>query len=171
MGITRRGSSRPGSVRRTRSRLQGPEVLEGRQLLASNLAGVGSPYIPADLYVRNPITNQREMVTAAALQSPYNPNGPLVSNQGKIVSGKDRAGNEYTITVHGPGQVIVTDTTPNDGALDDDIATIQIVGSNINSTYVTGSTVASARVLTNGTVKFNQSRLPPRVFRWITSLV
>ncbi|MDR3619597.1 MAG: hypothetical protein P4L85_09620 [Paludisphaera borealis] len=154
MGIMRRGSSRPGSVRR--SRLQGPEVLESRQLLASNIAGYLSPYIPSDLYVRNPITNQREFVSAQSLQRPNDPNGPLVSNQGKIVSGKDRAGNEYTITVHGPGQVIVTDTTPNDGALDDDIATIQIVGSNIRSTYVTGSTVASARTLTNGVVKFNQ---------------
>ena len=93
MGIMRRGSGRPSSVRRNRSRLQGLEVLESRQLLASNLAGYGSPYIPSDLYVRNPITNQREMVSASALQQPNNPNGPLVSNQGKIVSGMDRAGN------------------------------------------------------------------------------
>ncbi len=42
------------------------------------------------------------------------------------------------ITVHGPGKVIVTDTTPNDGVLDDDINTIQLVGTSINSTYVTG---------------------------------
>jgi len=125
-------------------------------MLASNIAGYLSPYIPSDLYVRNPITNQKEMVSAQALQQPNNPDGPLTSNQGKLVSGKDRAGNEYTITVHGPGQVIVTDTTPNDGALDDDIATIQIIGSNIRSTYVTGSTVASARTLTSGTVKFNR---------------
>jgi hypothetical protein len=154
MGILRRGSGRPGSVRR--GRLRGLEVLESRQLLASNIASYLSPYIPSDLYVRNPVTNEKEMVSAQALQRPNDPNGPLVSNQGKIVSGKDRAGNEYTITVHGPGQVIVTDTTPNDGALDDDIATIQIVGSNIRSTYVTGSTVASARTLTSGTVKFNR---------------
>ena len=50
----------------------------------------------------------------------------------------------------------MTDTTPNDGALDDDIATIQIVGSSLKSTYVTGSTIASNRTLTNGVVSFNQ---------------
>ena len=44
-----------------------------------------------------------------------------------MVSGTDRAGDKWVITVHGPGQVIVTDTTPNDGALDDDINTIQLV--------------------------------------------
>jgi hypothetical protein len=52
--------------------------------------------------------------------------------------------------------VIVTDTTPNDGALDDDINTIQIVGSNPNLTYVTGTVVASNRVLSDGTVLFNR---------------
>lgn len=66
------------------------------------------------------------------------------------------AGNQWTITVHGPGYAIVTDTTPNDGALDDDIDTIQIVGSNINSTFVTGSTTASTAVLSDGTVRFNR---------------
>ena len=85
-----------------------------------------------------------------------NPNSPLLSNQGKIVSGTDRDGDQWTITVHGPGQVIVTDTTPNDGALDDDIATIQIINSNPRTTYVTGTTVASNRVLTDGTVNFNR---------------
>ena len=32
-----------------------------------------------------------------------NPNSPLLSNQGKIVSGTDRQGDQWTITVHGPG--------------------------------------------------------------------
>ena len=40
--------------------------------------------------------------------------------------------------------MIVTDTTPNDGVLDDDINTIQIVGTTRNSTYVTGTVRASA---------------------------
>ena len=155
MGSTRRGSSRSASARR--GRFQALEVLETRQMLASNIASYLSPYIPTDLYVRNPVTNQKESsVVAASLLRPHDVNNALVSNEGKIVTGKDRSGNEWTITVHGPGKVIVTDTTPNDGALDDDIATIQIVGSNINSTYVTGSTVASARTLTSGTVRFNK---------------
>jgi len=96
------------------------------------------------------------MIEARTLLRGHDPNAPLLSNQGKIVTGKDRAGNEWTITVHGPGEVIVTDTTPNDGALDDDIATIQIINSNIHSTYVTGETRASARTPTGGTVSFNQ---------------
>ncbi len=66
----------------------------------------------------------------------------LLTNQGKVVTGTDRSGNEWTITVHGPGQVIVTDTTPNDGSLDDDIATIQIINSDIRRTYVTGTVVS-----------------------------
>ncbi len=65
-------------------------------------------------------------------------------------------GNQWTITVHGPGQVIVTDTTPNDGSLDDEINTIQIIGSNPRTTYVTGTTVASNTVLSSGTVNFNR---------------
>ena len=52
--------------------------------------------------------------------------------------------------------MIVTDTTPNDGALDDDINTIQIINSNPRTTYVTGTTVASNLVLSDGTVRFNR---------------
>jgi hypothetical protein len=116
-----------------------------------------SPYIPSDLYVRNPATNtQQGAYLASSLYRAHDVNGALVSNQGKIVTGMDRAGNQWTITVHGPGYAIVTDTTPNDGALDDDIDTIQIVGSNINSTFVTGSTTASTAVLSDGTVRFNR---------------
>jgi hypothetical protein len=32
----------------------------------------------------------------------HNPQSPLFNNQGKVVSGKDRAGDEGTITVHPP---------------------------------------------------------------------
>jgi len=89
-------------------------------------------------------------------QAQANPQASLVNNEGKIVSGTDRQGNQWTITVHGPGQVIVTDITPNDGALDDDIDTIQLVGTNPNSTTVTATTKASAFTPTNGTVFFNR---------------
>ena len=50
----------------------------------------------------------------------------------------------------GPGKVIVTDTTPNDGALDDDINTIQLVGTNIHDSYVTGNVIESNLVQTGG---------------------
>ncbi len=154
MGSTRRGTGRPRSTRRLR--FQGLEHLESRQLLASNLGAAMAPYIPGDLPVRNPATGQLRMIQVQSLIRGNDPDAPLYSNQGKIVSGKDRAGNEWTITVHGPGEVIVTDTTPNDGALADDIATIQIINSNIHTTYVTGETTASARTLTGGTVTFNR---------------
>jgi len=154
MGSTRRGTGRPRSTRRLR--FQGLEHLEARQLLASNLAAAIAPYLPGDLPVRNPATGQLGKIQVQSLTRGNDPTAPLYSNQGKIVTGKDRAGNEWTITVHGPGEVIVTDTTPNDGALADDIATIQIINSNINTTYVTGETTASARTLTGGTVTFNR---------------
>jgi hypothetical protein len=155
MGSKRRGASRPATARR--ARFQVVETLESRQLLASNIAPYLSPYIPSDLYVRNPATNMKEgAYLASTLYRAHDVDGALVSNQGKIVTGVDRAGNQWTITVHGPGYAIVTDTTPNDGALDDDIDTIQIVDSDINRTYVTGSTTASAQTLTSGTVRFNR---------------
>lgn len=150
MGSTRRGPSRPRSTRRLR--FPGLENLEARQLLASNLGGAIAPYMPGDLY----IGPHFQKVEVGSLIRGNDPNAPLFNNQGKIVTGKDRAGNEWTITVHGPGEVIVTDTTPNDGALADDIATIQIINSNIHTTHVTGATVASARTPTDGTVTFHQ---------------
>jgi len=60
------------------------------------------------------------------------------------------------ITVHGPGEVIVTDTTPNDGVLHDDINTIQLINTNAKKTYVTGNVIPSNTVQTNGEVIFNQ---------------
>lgn len=68
-----------------------------------------------------------------------------LDNDGRVITGKDRQGDEYTLILHGPGSLIVSDVTPNDGALDDDIDTIQIVGSNPHTTYVTGQVTATAR--------------------------
>lgn len=153
MGFKQHRSDRPDSARRTR--FQGPEPLESRQLL-SGVPSYYSLYIPSDLYVTNPITHQRIPYSMRNLMQHNNPDSPLLSNRGKIVSGTDRNGTQWTITVHGPGEVIVTDTTPADGALDDNIATIQIINSNPRRTYVTGTTVASNRVLTDGTVNFNR---------------
>ena len=125
MRCTRRRSGRSESDRRRH--VAQPESLESRIVLSSALPSYLAPWIPSDLPVQNPITHQKEMISAASLH-PNNPNSPLYTNEGKIVSGTDRAGDIWTITVHGPGKVIVTDTTPNDGALDDDINTIQLVG-------------------------------------------
>jgi hypothetical protein len=154
MGSKRQRSDRPDSARRRQ--FHAPEALESRQLLATTLPSYLSMYTPSDLYVTNPITHHRIPFSIRNLMQHNNPDSPLLNNQGKIVTGKDRQGNEWTITVHGPGKVIVTDTTPNDGSLDDDINTIQIVGSDPRRTYVTGTVVSSDRVLGNGTVVFNR---------------
>ena len=114
--------------------------------------------------VTNPITHQRELFIGSESVNPNNPNSPGFNNEGKVVTGTDRAGDKWTITVHGPGKVIVTDTTPNDGVLDDDINTIQLVGTSLKSTYVTGNVIASNRSAnstgairpSNGTILFNQ---------------
>lgn len=142
MRCTRRRSERSESVRRRH--VTQPEALESRIVLSSALPSYLSPWLPADLPVENPKTGQREMINARSLH-PDNPNSPLYTNDGKIVSGTDRAGDLWTITVHGPGRVIVTDTTPNDGVLDDDIDTIQLVGTSPKDTYVTGLVRATAR--------------------------
>jgi hypothetical protein len=133
-----------------------PEALESRQLLSSGVPRYQSPWIPSDLLVTNPITRQRELFSAHSLVNPNNPNSPGLINQGKVVSGIDRQGDKWVITVHGPGQVIVTDTTPNDGALDDDINTIQLIHTNPHKTYVTGNVIASNLELTTGEILFNQ---------------
>lgn len=153
MRCTRRRSARTDSDRRRH--VTQPESLESRIVLSSGLPAYLAPWIPSDLPVSNPITHQKEFISVASLHR-SNPNSQLYSNEGKIVSGTDREGDLWTITVHGPGKVIVTDTTPNDGVLDDDINTIQIVGSNPNKTYVTGEVRASATNLTTGTIPFNE---------------
>jgi hypothetical protein len=120
-----------------------PEALESRELLASGVPAYASPWLPSDLFVTNPITHQRELINSSQLVNQNDPNSPGLSNEGKIVTGQDREGDKWTITVHGPGQVIVTDTTPNDGALDDDIDTIQLINTNPQTTFVTGNVISS----------------------------
>jgi hypothetical protein len=123
-----------------------PEVLESREVLSSGVPAYASPWLPSDLFVTNPITHQRELINSSQLVNQNDPNSPGLSNEGKIVTGQDRQGDKWTITVHGPGEVIVTDTTPNDGALDDDIDTIQLINTNPRTTYVTGNVIASNTV-------------------------
>jgi hypothetical protein len=134
------------------------EVLERRELLsgAPSVSQLFAPWRPFDLPVFNPITKQPVSLNAQIkLIHDTNPQNTFYNNQGKVVSGTDRAGDLWTITVHGPGTVIVTDATPNDGALDDNIDTIQLLGTTL-ATYVTGSVVASDRTPTSGTVFFNK---------------
>ncbi len=154
MRFARQRSGRPTGTRR--SHVSEAEVLETRQVLSHALPSYLNPWLPSDLPVSNPVTHQRELLSVNSLYGPFNVNSPIMDNAGKIVSGTDRAGDKWVITVHGPGEVIVTDTTPNDGALDDDINTIQLVGTSPTSTYVTGQVVASATNFTPGTVLFNE---------------
>jgi hypothetical protein len=133
-----------------------PEVLETRQVLSHALPSYLNPWLPSDLPISNPVTHQRELLNMNSLYGPFNVSSPIMDNAGKIVSGTDRAGDKWVITVHGPGEVIVTDTTPNDGVLHDDINTIQLVGTSLKSTYVTGQVVASPKHFTPGTMLFNE---------------
>jgi hypothetical protein len=128
--------------------------LEGRTLL-SQAPGPFSFYVPSDLPVQQ-VNHQPIPFLVQSLVRPGDPQSPLLNNEGKVVSGKDTEGDEWTITVHGPGTVIVTDTTPNDGSLDSPINTIQLLGTSLTQTYVTGNVVGSDRVLSSGTVEFNR---------------
>lgn len=152
-GNTRKRSGRACALGR-RIASSGVEALESRQLLTGPYAINSSLYVPSAYPPRTishytPANNipQPAVATLPVLGG--------VTNEGRLVSGQDRQGDSWTITVHGPGKVIVTDISPNDGALDDAIDTIQIVGSNPRTTYVTGQTTASARIITDGTVPFN----------------
>jgi hypothetical protein len=144
MSFTQQRSGRSDWARRRL--VSAPEVLESRQVLSSGVPAYASPWLPSDLFVTNPITHQRELINSSQLVNQNDPNSPGLSNEGRIVTGQDREGDQWTITVHGPGEVIVTDTTPNDGALDDDIDTIQLIGTNPRTTYVTGNVIASNKV-------------------------
>jgi hypothetical protein len=149
-GHSRRRERRAGTALLKTS--SGLEQLESRQLLTAapnlhffptqyvhNTRGTGSPVI----WTNHPLGSTMRQLAST-------------DNDGKLLTGKDRAGNEWQLAVSGPGVVIVTDAVPNDGALADDIDTIQIVGADPRLTVVRGSVVQSARVLTDGTVTFNR---------------
>jgi hypothetical protein len=167
MSFKRRRSDRPDPAHRGLG--SSLERLEGRELLSTTRVQPFSQWLAvSDLPIFNPISHQpiKNSITRFEAQATVNPNSSFLGNEGKVVTGLDRLGNEYTITVHGPGTVIVTDTTPNDGVLDDNINTIQLINTNPKTTYVTGSVVASEKATPNaknpqigaalGTVLFNQ---------------
>ena len=151
MRSERRRSGRPDKARgRPVPRL---ETLEGRQLLAQGSAGFGY-YLPTDLPNRT-VDNQLPTTSIYQPKSVGDRQLSFLDSEGKVLTGKDREGDEWSITVHGPGSVIVTDTTPNDGVFDDELDTIQLVGTSLTDTYVTGQVVSSARVITSGTINFS----------------
>lgn len=149
MSLTRRRSDRPGlALRRGGSRL---EELEGRQLLTS---ASFSYYNPDSL----PNSVRPGNVPSPLIAHPIGIGDQTLAsldNQGKSLTGRDRNGNVWTITVHGPGQVIVSDATPDDGVLDDDLATIQLIGTDPNRTHVIGQVVASDSTLTDQSTPTN----------------
>jgi hypothetical protein len=150
LGFWRR---RPDRDKPQRSRLRtSVEALEGRQLMAAD--GPNLHYVPSVLTQNTRGTHSPPLYYNHPIGTPARQLS-FLDNDGKVLTGKDREGDEWQIVVHGPGAVIVSDATPNDGALDDDINTIQLVGTNPHKTYVTGTVVASARVITDGTVRFN----------------
>ena len=160
MSSTRRRSARPDPSRyRPASSL---EALESRQLLTQ------SPYLAINAYPLTdylPATNPGS-VPLADVQHPIGSNPAVLAtyqNQGKILTGQDRQGNRWQLTLKGPGQIIVTDTTPNDGVLDDDINTITLVGTSLTRSTLVGTVEQSARqpttqelLTTLGQVYFNR---------------
>jgi hypothetical protein len=156
MSFPRTGPSGSERIRSDRRLFCKPDELEVRRVLQAGIPAYQSPWIPSDLLVTNPITKERELFLGRNQVNPFDANSQGFNNAGKVVSGTDRAGDKWVITVHGPGQVIVTDTTPNDGALDDDINTIQLINTNAKKTYVTGNVIPSNTVQTNGDIIFNQ---------------
>ncbi len=152
MGFTRRRLNRPDQARlRLGSNL---EHLESRALLAASPSGF-SFYTPSDLPART-ISHSSPRITINHPIGESDRQLSFLDNDGKIITGKDRAGNEYTITVHGPGVAIVTDATPTDGILADDIDTIQLIGTSLEDTYVTGQVLSSFKTQTDGTTRFNR---------------
>ena len=159
MSSTRRRSARPGPARfRLVSEL---ESLESRQLLTQ------SPYLNVNSY---PVTNSQPYVNPGSvpLAQSNHPIGtnPIVlsgyQNEGKDITGQDRQGNRYELKLTGPGEIIVTDVTPNDGALDDNINTITLVGTSLTKSVLTGTVqqsyyqpTSSESLTTLGQVYFN----------------
>ena len=160
MSSSRRRSSRPSSAYRRPTRAL--ETLETRQLLAQ------STYLPIGAYPLTdfPAAQDPGRVPAAQVDHPIG-SGPAIlatySNQGKVITGQDRQGNQYQLKLTGPGSIIVSDATPNDGVLDDDIDTIRLVGTSLSQSVLTGTVIPSAiapgiytELPTLGEVRFNR---------------
>ncbi len=140
------------------------EALEPRQLLTQ------TPYLNVTNGNGYPLTNTLPVqnpgsVPLPEINHPIGTNPAILSgfqNEGKNISGEDRQGNRYNLKLTGPGEIIVTDTSPNDGALDDNINTITLVGTNATQSVLTGTVEqsfhqpSSSELLTTlGQVYFN----------------
>ena len=160
MSSSRRRSARPDPARfRVGSSL---ESLESRQLMTQ------SPYLAIGNYPLADFAPARDPGTVpnAQIAHPIGTDPRILAtyqNQGKELSGQDRQGNRWHLVLTGPGQIIVTDVTPNDGVLDDDLNTIRLVGTSATKSVLTGSVDPSARaisdstlVTTQGTLRFNR---------------
>jgi hypothetical protein len=136
MSSTRRRSARPDPARfRLGSNL---EFLESRQLLTQ------TPYLPLSAYPTTIVqkTTDPGSVPIGTVVHPIGSSAATLatySNEGKFITGEDRQGNRWQLTLTGPGEIIVTDTTPNDGVLDDDINSITLVGTSLTKSVLTGS--------------------------------
>jgi hypothetical protein len=135
------------------------ETLESRQLLTS---GSLNNFLNSSLYLPSDYGTAYVAPKSLGVNQIHHPIGSspaqlaTLTNEGKVVTGQDRNGDRWSITVQGPGLVIVTDATPTDGVLDDNIDTIQLVGTNINTTHVIARVQPSAEVLSSGTILFNK---------------
>lgn len=140
------------STRPTRSHAsdRGLECLETRQLLTG---GPLSYFVPS-VYPAFPSSAN---LSVSSLNLPIG-TGPGVNATmdlgNKVVTGVDRSGDQWILQLHGPGSITVSDTTPNDGVLDDQLNTIQLTGTNPQTSYLTGQVIPSARVATDGTITF-----------------
>lgn len=160
MKSTRRRSSRTDPARRRLgSHL---EALESRQLLAQ------SPYLAIGDYATQQFLTERPPgpTPPVTIAHPIGSDPRLLNslqNEGKYLTGQDRQGNRWQLKLTGPGEIIVTDTTPNDGVLDDDLNTIRLIGTDPNLSSLHGEVEQSARTPTDfsqlptlGTLRFNR---------------
>ncbi len=160
MSSSSRRSSRPQSARLRPTR--DLETLEIRQLLAQ------TPYLAVNAYPLYdfPPAKDPGRVPPAIIDHPIGSSPSVLAtyqNQGKLITGQDRQGNRYQLQLTGPGYIVVTDTTPNDGVLDDDIDTIRLVGTSLTQSVLTGQVIQSVnapqvytQLPTLGQVRFNR---------------
>lgn len=151
MRLTWRRSDEPSRAKRRAERRV--EMLESRQLLSGGASPL-SYYLPT---TGSNFQGGTSFPSVAPLNLPIGATPSQLSALdygGKTVSGVDRQGDSWTLTLHGPGSIIVSDTTPNDGVYNDQINTIQLIGTSLKSSYLTGSVAPSPRVQSNGTIDF-----------------
>ncbi len=161
MSSSRRRSSRPHSASRRPTR--DLETLETRQLLAQSTYLALSAYPLTDFTASGAADPGR--VPAAQIDHPIGSSTAALNadqNQGRIITGQDRQGNRYQLKLTGPGYIIVTDATPDDGTLDDDLDTIRLVGTT-SASVLTGQVQQSynapqvyTQLPTLGMVRFNR---------------